>query len=223
MAGAKTESSADKLTPLQRELLAAFFSHERGFFLTGGAALAGFYLHHRETDDLDLFTHESQAFERGGHALRAASDDVRGQLAITQDSPGFRRYMVSRGQEAVVVDLVWERVPSAFPEKPERAGVRIDPIEEILVNKLTTALSRAEERDVVDLLFLERAGYRAEQGLAAALAKDGGCTPAALAWVMSQMTVADEAELPGGVKGPELRDFLADLMKRLLRAAAPKA
>lgn len=44
------ESSDDKLTPLQRDLLAAFFAHERRFFLTGGAALAGFYLHHRSTD-----------------------------------------------------------------------------------------------------------------------------------------------------------------------------
>jgi hypothetical protein len=95
MDGAKTESSADKLTPLPRELLAAFFEHERGCFLTGGAALA------------------------------------------------------------------------------------------------------------------------------AALAKDGGCTPAALAWVLSQITVADGAALPGGVTGRELRGFRDDLVKRLRRAAAP--
>lgn len=220
MAGAKTESS-DRLTRLQRELLSAFFAHERGFFLTGGAALAGFYLHHRETDDLDLFTHEGEAFERGAHALRAAAERVSGQLGIRQDSPGFRRYVVTRGDEAVVVDLVWERVPSAFPEKQERAGVRIDPIEEILVNKLTAVLSRAEERDVVDLLFLERAGHRAEHALAAAFAKDGGCTPAALAWVLSQISVPDDAALPAGVTGGELRGFLVDLVKRLRRAAAP--
>ena len=45
-----------KLTRLQHELLDAFFQHEDRFFLTGGAALAGFYLGHRETHDLDLFT-----------------------------------------------------------------------------------------------------------------------------------------------------------------------
>jgi predicted nucleotidyltransferase component of viral defense system len=221
MAGAKTESSADRLSPLQRELLAAFFEHERAFFLTGGAALAGFYLHHRQTDDLDLFTHEAAAFERGTHALRSAADRVSGSLAITQDSPGFRRFLVTRGQEAVVVDLVWERVASAFPEKLERAGIRIDPIEEILINKLTAVLSRAEERDAVDLLFLERAGHRAEQALAAALAKDGGCTPAALAYVLSQIRIGEQAVLPGGVSGRELRDFLDDLVRRLRRRAAP--
>jgi hypothetical protein len=56
------DSSSDKLTPLQHEVLRAVFAHERGFFLTGGAALAGFYLRHRETGDLDFFTIDSGAF-----------------------------------------------------------------------------------------------------------------------------------------------------------------
>lgn len=48
--------SANRLSPLQRDLLEAFFRHESRFRLTGGAALAGYYLGHRETADLDLFT-----------------------------------------------------------------------------------------------------------------------------------------------------------------------
>ena len=112
-------------------------------------------------------------------------------------------------------------MPSAFPDKPQHGGVRIDPIEEILVNKLTAALSRSEERDLVDLLYLERAGYRAEQALTAALAKDGGCTPAALAWVLSQVNVPEDAALPGGISGREMRAFLADLVRRLRAAAMP--
>jgi hypothetical protein len=47
-----------KLSALQKDFLNAFFSREDRFFLTGGAALAGFHLGHRETDDLDLFTQE---------------------------------------------------------------------------------------------------------------------------------------------------------------------
>lgn len=215
-------SSPDKLTPLQRDLLAAFFGHERRFFLTGGAALAGFYLGHRATDDLDLFTHEREAFEAGARALAAAADDVGAETTIRQDAPGFRRSVVSRSDETVVVDLVWERVPSVYPDKPERAGVRIDPVEEILINKLTTVVSRAEERDLVDLFFLERAGHRAEDALDGALAKDGGCTPGALAWALSQVDVPDAATLPGGVSPMELRAFVGDLVKRLRRAAAPR-
>ncbi|MBI1872790.1 MAG: nucleotidyl transferase AbiEii/AbiGii toxin family protein [Acidobacteria bacterium] len=215
-------SFPDKLTALQREVLEAFFRHERRFFLTGGAALAGFYLGHRVTDDLDLFTHEREAFETGVHALAAAVDELGARTTVRQEAPGFRRYVVTRGEEAVVVDLVWERVPSAYPDKPERGGVRIDRLEEILINKLTTVVSRAEERDLVDLFFLERAGHRAETALTAALAKDGGCTPAVLAWVLAQIEIPEGAVLPGGVTATELRAYVADLVKRLRRSAAPK-
>ena len=62
-------SVRDMLTPHQNDLVNAFFRHGKGFFLTGGAALAGFHLHGRETSDLDLFTAEPKPFERGSHAL----------------------------------------------------------------------------------------------------------------------------------------------------------
>jgi len=44
------------LTELQGEILRRFFARRDEFFLTGGAALVGFHLGHRETHDLDLFT-----------------------------------------------------------------------------------------------------------------------------------------------------------------------
>ena len=215
-------SSPDRLTALQRDLLSAFFAHERRFFLTGGAALAGYYLHHRLTDDLDFFTHDKEAFAAGGQALTAAADAVGARVVVTQDTPAFRRHVVSRGIEGVVVDLVWERVPSVFPDKLERAGVRIDRPEEILINKLTAVVSRSEERDIVDVMFLERAGWTVESAVDGALAKDGGCTPAALAFVLSEIDLPDTAALPAGVTPAELRDYVASLVVRLRRLALPQ-
>jgi hypothetical protein len=78
-----------QLTPLQRDLLDAFFARERGFFLTGGAALVGFYLHHRETTDLDLFTEEGATWERGRHVLADAVAALGATLEIRQAAPGF--------------------------------------------------------------------------------------------------------------------------------------
>ena len=216
-----TDSSPDKLTALQRALLEAFFRIERRFFLTGGAALAGFYLHHRQTLDLDLFTLDPAAFETGRRALDAAAAELGATVAVRQHAPGFERYVVSGRGESVVVDLVLERVPQTAGAKRVIGSVSVDPLEEILVNKLTTLLSRAEERDLVDLLFLERRGLKAEDGLPAALEKDGGCTPAALAWVLSEVSIPDGVELPGGVSAAELRTFVADLMVRLRRVAFP--
>lgn len=216
-------SSPDRLTRLQRDLLLAFFEQERGFFLTGGAALAGFYLHHRETSDLDFFTHDGDAFERGAFALRAAAAHVGAEVSVKQDAPGFKRYLVTRGDDSVLVDTVWERVKAAYPDKNEAGRIVLDSPEEITVNKLTTLVSRSELRDIVDLMLLERAGMSIDAALPKALDKDGGCTPATLAWVLSQVRIPDGAALPGGLTALETRAFLADLIERLLRAAAPAA
>lgn len=45
-----------RLTRFQSDVLEAFFRREDRFFLTGGGALAGYRLGHRETRDLDLFS-----------------------------------------------------------------------------------------------------------------------------------------------------------------------
>ena len=202
------------LTALQREVLVAFFARERGFFLTGGAALAGFYLHHRPTDDLDLFTDRPGAFERGRHAVGAVAASLGARIDVRMDAPDFKRYALARGSDLVVVDLVYDRVPQLVPDKPEVDG--------ILANKLTTLVSRQEERDVVDVYFLEQAGHPVESALAAALAKDGGCTPANLAWLLSSFPIPDGLALPAALTTEGLRAYVAGLVKRLRAAALPR-
>jgi hypothetical protein len=83
--------------------------------------------------------------------------DLGAKLEVRQDAPGFRRYALVRGDEVVIVDAVHERVVQATPTKPCIGTVIVDPPAEILANKLTTVVARMEERDLVDILFLERA------------------------------------------------------------------
>jgi len=217
-----TSSAHSKLTALQREVLDAFFQRERGFFLTGGAALAGFYLGHRTTDDLDLFTTQSSAFERGRFVLADVAAAVGGQLQVRQDAPGFQRLVLTREHEALVIDLVKDVSPQLHSDKVERDNVLLDPVDEILANKLTALVGRAEERDLVDVMFLERAGYSVEAALPAALAKDGGCTPGTLAWLLSEITIPDGVALPAGVSAGELRAYVTALVERLVALAAPQ-
>jgi Nucleotidyl transferase AbiEii toxin, Type IV TA system len=211
----------DRLTHFQREVLRAFFSRESGFFLTGGAALAGFYLKHRPTNDLDLFTTMSDVFDRGPHILQDVASALNATGETVRHAPGFHRSVLSRAGDAVVVDLVWDRVPQTHAEKPEQDGIRVDPLDEILANKLTTILSRGEERDLVDLFFLEKAGCRVESGLSAALAKDGACTPATLAWLLSEVDIPDGITLPADCPPADLRAFVQDLIVRLRKLALP--
>jgi hypothetical protein len=95
------------------------------------------------------------------------------------------------------------------------------PAEEIFANKLCTLLGRSEIRDLVDVRALEGLGLSLTEALAAGQRKDGGLTPAQLAWVLSQITIGDAATLPGGVPPAELRDYLRDLIERLVRLAHP--
>ena len=214
-------ASSHSLTAAQRRILAATFEREQGFFLTGGGALVGYHLHHRTTDDLDLFTLDPDAFERGPHVIAAVASVVGGRLEVRQDAPGFRRYAVELADGTVIVDLVLERVHQACSEKPIHDGILVDPPEEILANKLCAIVGRLEERDLVDVMALEHAGYRVEDALPHALAKDGGCTPANLAWRLSEIRIPDEAVLPGGIVGRDLAAFVRDLVARLRRAAMP--
>lgn len=214
-------SPPSRLSPLQAEVLTEFFRRERGFFLTGGGALAAFHLGHRTTDDLDLFTVDGEAFERGRFVLQDIATAMSGRLTIRQEAPGFLRAVMERGGDAVVIDLVRDLQPQGGSAKLERDGIVFDSAAEILANKLTTLVGRAEERDLIDVLCLERAGHRIEDALPVALVKDGGCTPATLAWLLSEVQIPDELPLPAGVSAVQLRQFVAELIVRLRRLALP--
>jgi hypothetical protein len=212
--------ASSQLGALQQEFLNAFFRREDRFFLTGGAALAGFHLGHRETHDLDLFTLDD-ALDDGSAVVADIARHFGAGLESIQTAPDVRRLLLRRGSEAVVIDLVRERVVQMVPDKPVVNGIRVDPPEEILANKLCALLSRAEIRDLVDVRALELAGYRVEDALPAAALKDRGLTPAQLGWVLSQIELGDDLIPPGGVSTEELRRYLADLIVRLARLAFP--
>lgn len=210
-----------KLSPLQHDFLRAFFQREDRFFLTGGAALAGFHLGHRDTHDLDLFTLED-AMTEGMAVVSEVARELGGSLEAIQTSPDFRRLLLRRSEEAIVIDLVREYVPQVVSEKPVVSGIRVDPPQEILANKLCALLSRSEIRDLVDVRALEMAGYRMEDALNAASEKDRGLTAAQLGWVLGRIELGDDLIPPGGVSAEELRRYLRELITRLARQAFPQ-
>jgi hypothetical protein len=206
------------LTDLQRRLLRSFAAKAPGFFLTGGAVLCGFELAHRHTDDLDFFTVDDAAMAEGGRSLRAAAAEIGAAIDELSTAPDHRRFLVRDGTASVVVDLVRDRVVQ-LREKVDRGGIRTDSVEEILANKICAFVGRAEVRDLVDLMALERAGHRIEEHLEAAARKDGGVTPATIAWLLSTATIPDA--VPGGFDPDELRAFVSDLEARMRKLAAP--
>ncbi len=184
----------DRLTGLQRRVLEVLAG--LGWTLTGGGALAGYHLGHRATRDLDLFWHGRPALEHlpaeVERRLRAAGLDV----DALQTAPAFRRLRVSDGQEVLPIDLVADPVPVIEAPVEAAPGVFVDTPQEILTNKLTALLSRWAVRDLVDVRALVEAGSDLDRAIRDAPRKDGGFSPALLAWVLSGVPdVGLDAEL----------------------------
>ena len=88
----------------------------------------------------------------------------------------------------VDIDLVFDAVADVDgPDSVE--DVQVESLADLRANQLTCVLSRSEPRDLVDLLFLDRAGYPPEADLALALAKDGSIDPGVLAWLLAPSPV----------------------------------
>ncbi|MDD9970670.1 MAG: nucleotidyl transferase AbiEii/AbiGii toxin family protein [Myxococcales bacterium] len=209
---------ADRLSPLQRDIVRALAEQRSSFFLTGGGVLAGWILGHRPTDDLDLFSTDDAAIADADSLAHALAHAVGANLEALQTMPDHRRYLFSRGPEATRVDFVRDRGVQLY-EKAQRDGVPTDSVEEIMANKITTLASRSEIRDIVDLYYLEKAGYRIEDSLDDALTKDGGATPATIAWLLSTLRVP--GELPGDVSRDEIVSYVRELEVRFRAAARP--
>jgi Nucleotidyl transferase AbiEii toxin, Type IV TA system len=210
------------LTELQSEILRRFFARHEDYFLTGGAALVGFYLAHRETHDLDLFT-EGQPLEGGERTLREIASELDLVIEPVRRAPTFQRFLLRRpdSTDSLLVDLVRDDAPQ-IAEKRVVGGIRMDSAEEILVNKLCALLSRVEIRDLVDVMALQQSGLDPIAAVGIASGKDAGVTPSQLAWVLSSFPIPEGTDLPGKVAPEVLRDFRDDLIRRLAATAFPE-
>lgn len=216
-------SPKDVLSALQWEFLAFFFQGSPPFFLTGGTALSAFYLQHRYSQDLDLFTLDSDAFDRVPLYVADSATRLTASVASLQTAPQFRRYKLSRKGESVIVDFVKEVVPQISEEKNRFEGIVVDTLDDIVANKICTLLSRAEIKDYIDLYFLGRAGYPLENYIELAQRKDAGVSQATLAHLLSEFRlskVPDFMVAPISLK--DLQEYFQSLAKKLAVESFPQ-
>lgn len=206
------------LTPLQMLVITELQSRKTNFFLTGGGVLVGWVLHHRATEDLDLFTASDETMAEADRLARGIAASIGADIESLVSTPDFKRFLLTRGAEAVKLDFVRDRAPQ-LREKVAVGGLLMDPVEEIIVNKLCALAGRAEVRDLVDLQCLEDAGYDILKFLPEAESKDAGATPATLAWLLSTFRIPDE--IPGPHSSDELRRFGLALQAKLRALAVP--
>ena len=209
-----------RLSRLQQDLLREFFSRERRFVLTGGGALVGYHLHHRTSDDLDLFAKPPARVEEARRAIEAAAEALGAVVESLRVYPDFLRLLVRRAEESAVVDLVIDRSPGIDETEDVGDGIRVHSLREIAANKVCALIGRAEVRDLVDFRAILARGIDLCSALSDAETKDGGVSAATLAWILDQIVIGEGAQLPG-VTGSELDAFRRDLVKRLRAIARP--
>jgi hypothetical protein len=158
--------------------------------LGGGAALAGAYLGHRTTGDIDLFCHDEEDMRALVGLLSSAAADARVDVTVLRDVGHLVRAQLEASDgNRVEVDVVHEPVSDISTPPPPIEGVIIESLTDLRANKLTCILSRSEPRDLVDLYFLDQAGYPPEKDLEIALRKDAGIDPGVLAWILAQFPI----------------------------------
>ncbi|MBI4649532.1 MAG: nucleotidyl transferase AbiEii/AbiGii toxin family protein [Bacteroidia bacterium] len=144
----------NKLYQIQDIVLSLIDNLKTGFYLTGGTALGRVYLHHRFSEDLDLFI--NNAAEYSSEIKRIAKklkDDFGTGFELITAAEDFTRIHINRDGVVLKIDMVNDisyRVGDLFIWDKYS---KIDNPINILSNKIA-ALSRFAEKDVVDILFL---------------------------------------------------------------------
>lgn len=187
--------------------------------LGGGAALSGAYLGHRTTGDVDLFVHDAEEMRALVGLLPAAADEAGASCSLLRDAGHLvRAHLETQDGQSVEVDLVYEPVADIAPPPAPVEGIVIESLADLRASKLTCILSRSEPRDLVDLYFLDQAGFPPARDLEWALRKDSGIDPGVLAWLVAQFPIHPlplmlKPLTPGQLE--RFRDVLAETFRRI--------
>lgn len=146
------------LTEAQRKFLrltAAVEPLRSSFFLTGGTALAAYFLRHRLSEDLDLFTQTPHAVPLAVAALSDTAAAEGFEVTVVRSFPTFAELRVIGHGEVLKIDLAEDAPFRLSPTGPGAAeGLALDSLEDISANKLSALFDRATPKDFVDVYFL---------------------------------------------------------------------
>jgi len=138
----------------QRELLIQITSNAeifKNYFLTGGTALSVFYLHHRSSEDLDLFTLGNINISEVVLWIRTKWPN---NHTIIRSSTHFLSMLVNDVKVDFVHDPLSIQGDREVYSWDTDSMLKIDTVLNIASNKLCTLVSRFEPKDFIDFYFL---------------------------------------------------------------------
>lgn len=142
-----------RMYELQDRVLAAVFSGQTSFYLTGGTCLNRFYLEKRYSDDLDFFTNDAALYRTDIREAQTAILEIGLSCDTQVDTRDFVRVLVD---QTLQVDLVNDRLPHLGRPTIVSNAILLDSIENIAANKITAVLGRDEAKDVFDLYLISK-------------------------------------------------------------------
>lgn len=145
------------LTPRQKKVLSLVTDSANlinRFYFTGGTALSEYYLHHRYSEDIDLFS--EQPIEPDTLRDIVSEWATKLKATVTPRLVDERMYIcdfVFADDEHLKVDLCYYPYPRIEKNAPD-GKLMIDSLMDIAVNKMITINQRATIKDFVDLYYL---------------------------------------------------------------------
>lgn len=143
------------ISELQKGILNIFsnIADSKMFYLTGGTALAEFYLAHRKSFDLDIFTTEKELVLPFSYTFE---EEIKKffSLRIVKRFTTFVEFEVSEKEKITKIQLACDS-PFRFEEPVDSdIEVKVNDYKDLIVDKLLAFYGRAEIRDAVDLFFI---------------------------------------------------------------------
>ncbi len=144
------------LTAVQQKALSIIASDavvKKHFYLSGGTALAEYYLHHRLSEDLDFFSE----IDIDTLWLNTFTKKIKAAVgASTVDSQkSFNRNLIFFHVKRTILKIEFTYYPFAQIEKPMiKNMLRIDSLLDIAVNKFFTIYQKPVSRHFIDLFCI---------------------------------------------------------------------
>lgn len=145
------------LTDYQIEILKIFFCSNLGqkFFLTGGTALSAFYLAHRLSKDLDLFSVEEFDSLELEKLIEQIASTTNSKATTKVKTKTYNEIYLENRKKGWVqrIDFVKEQ-PLIFGKRKRIDDVIVDSLENISSGKILAIYGRLEPKDYLDLYFI---------------------------------------------------------------------
>lgn len=168
------------------------------FYLTGGTALSEFYLQHRLSYDIDLFTEKQEVDQILTEAFLKKISQSLGVVEIKRSQMmGLVSYILvfDNGKE-LKIDFNYYPFPG-IEKGASFKNLRVDSVYDIAANKLHTIFMQPRSRDYLDLyLIMQKYNYPLDKLILAAKAKfDWHIDKITLASQFIKVTDFDESSL----------------------------